>query len=130
MVMQSSLWTQNPSRNKLYRSSFCFHTSRRRFRFCCGGRLNRTLVNALFVSDEPDRDQNEYHDDHDALFVLRKFENSEQAFHLGVTVCDRSFDYRICHVERSETSLACGSSNQRFFAPLRMTGTAAFHFFA
>ena len=39
-------------------------------------------MNAAFVSDECDRDQNE-HDDHDnALFVFRELENSEQAFHL------------------------------------------------
>ncbi len=38
-------------------------------------------MNAAFVSDERDRDQNEHHDQHDALFALREFENPEQAFH-------------------------------------------------
>jgi hypothetical protein len=39
------------------------------------------MMNAAFVSDKCDRDQNEYDDEHDALFVLRKFENPEKPFH-------------------------------------------------
>jgi hypothetical protein len=65
-------------------------------------------VETAFISDDRERQQDKHHDQDDTLFVLGEFENSEQAFHLGVTVCDRPFDYRICHVERSETSLACG----------------------
>ena len=65
-------------------------------------------MNTAFVSDKCDRDQNEYDDEHDALFVLGKLENSEQAFHLvlraGVDFC-----ITVCHLERSETSLACGT---------------------
>jgi hypothetical protein len=38
-------------------------------------------MNAPFVSDERDRDQNEHHDEDDALFVFRELENPEQAFH-------------------------------------------------
>jgi hypothetical protein len=38
-------------------------------------------MKAAFVSDERDRDQNEHHDEHDALFVFREIENSEEAFH-------------------------------------------------
>ena len=39
-------------------------------------------MNAALISDKCDRDQNEHHDQNDALFVFREFENSEQAFHL------------------------------------------------
>jgi len=41
------------------------------------------MVNAPFVSDECDREQNEHYDEHDALFVRREFENPKQAFHLA-----------------------------------------------
>ena len=41
-------------------------------------------MNAPFVSDERDREQNEHHDQDDALFVFREFENSKEAFHLIV----------------------------------------------
>ena len=40
-------------------------------------------MNAAFVSDKRDRDQNEHHDQDNALFVLREFENLEQAFHFN-----------------------------------------------
>jgi len=65
-------------------------------------------MNAALISDERDGDQNKHYDQDDALFVLCELENSEQGFHVGVTVCDRPFDYRICRVERSEITLACG----------------------
>ena len=38
-------------------------------------------MNATVIFDECDRDQNEYRDEHHALFVLREFENPEQTFH-------------------------------------------------
>ena len=38
-------------------------------------------MNAPLIFDEHDRDQNEYDDERDALFILRKFENPEQTFH-------------------------------------------------
>lgn len=38
-------------------------------------------MNAAFVSDERDREQNEHHDEDDALFVFRELENSEQGLH-------------------------------------------------
>ncbi len=38
-------------------------------------------MNAALISDERDREQNEHHDEHDALFVFGKFEHFEQAFH-------------------------------------------------
>jgi len=99
-------------------------------------------VNAALVSDERDRDQNQHHNEHDALFVFRELENSEQASHLawgnfGMALpLDRLHLFiRICHVERSETSLAalCARNledDQRFFALLRMTEQVAFHFLA
>jgi len=55
-------------------------------------------MDAVLVSDEGDCNQNEHHDQDDALFVLREFEDSEEAPHF--------IRYRLCHVERSETSLA------------------------
>ena len=53
------------------------------------------MMNAALVSEQRHCDQNEYDDEHDALFVLGKLENSEQAFHLAlraavdfcITVC-------------------------------------------
>jgi len=43
-------------------------------------------MDAALISDERDRDQNEHHDEHDALFAFCEFENSEQRFHfLGRT---------------------------------------------
>ena len=42
-------------------------------------------MNAALISDERDRDQNEDDDEHDALFVLREFENPEQTFHVIAT---------------------------------------------
>jgi hypothetical protein len=38
-------------------------------------------MNAAFVFHERDREQNEYHDKHNTLFVLREFKNPEQALH-------------------------------------------------
>jgi hypothetical protein len=38
-------------------------------------------VNATLVSDERYREQNKHHDQDDALFVYREFEDTEQAFH-------------------------------------------------
>jgi len=38
-------------------------------------------MNAAFVSHERDREQNEYHEKHNTLFVLREFEDAEQALH-------------------------------------------------
>ena len=38
-------------------------------------------MNAALIFDECDRDQSKYYDEHDALFVLREFENPEQTFH-------------------------------------------------
>ena len=61
---------------------------------------------AAFVGDECDSDQKEYDDKDHALFVGREFENSEKAFHLSLR-CAWRLHYRICHVERSETPLAC-----------------------
>jgi hypothetical protein len=34
-------------------------------------------MDAAFISDERDREQNEHHDQDDALFASRKFENPE-----------------------------------------------------
>jgi hypothetical protein len=39
-------------------------------------------MSASFVSDECDRDQYQHYDQDNALFVLRKIENSEQALHI------------------------------------------------
>lgn len=38
-------------------------------------------MNAACISDESDRNENKHHDEDDALFVFREFENPEQAFH-------------------------------------------------
>jgi len=38
-------------------------------------------MNAMLIFNKRDRDQNEYHDEHHALFVLRQFENPEEMFH-------------------------------------------------
>jgi hypothetical protein len=42
------------------------------------------MMNATFVSDEGNGDQNEHHDQDDSLFILGEIENPEQAFHLSV----------------------------------------------
>jgi hypothetical protein len=63
------------------------------------------MMNAALVSEQCHCDQNEYGDEHDALFVLGKLENSEQAFHLTLQAAV-SFCITVCHVERSETALA------------------------
>ena len=67
------------------------------------------MMNAALISDECNRDQNKYYDEHHALFVLREFENPEQTFHsvwhsFGIRYCSINYIYD-CHVERSETSL-------------------------
>ena len=41
-------------------------------------------MNAAFVSNECDCDENKHDDEHHALFVFGEFENSEQAFHLAL----------------------------------------------
>ena len=38
-------------------------------------------MNPAFVSHERDREQDQYHDKHNTLFVLREFEGAEQALH-------------------------------------------------
>jgi len=38
-------------------------------------------MNAAFVSDERDRNQNEHHDQNDALFAFREIEDREEALH-------------------------------------------------
>ncbi len=68
-------------------------------------------MNAPLISDKCDRDQNEHHDQNDALFVFREFENSEQAFHLvrrNFGICGHHFfplgALQTCHSEGSEES--------------------------
>jgi len=39
-------------------------------------------MNTAFVTNERDRDQNEHHDENNALFIFGKIENSEQMLHL------------------------------------------------
>jgi hypothetical protein len=39
------------------------------------------MMNTALILDEYDRDQNEYRDEHDALFIPGEFENPEQRFH-------------------------------------------------
>jgi hypothetical protein len=63
--------------------------------------LTKQRMDTALIGDECDCDQNENDDEHHALFVLGEFENSEQAFHLGVMIGDRPFDQSICHVKRS-----------------------------
>jgi hypothetical protein len=41
-------------------------------------------MNAALISDKCDRDQNEHHDQNDALFAVRELENPEQALHRSV----------------------------------------------
>ncbi len=38
-------------------------------------------MNAALIFDKCDRDQNEHHDQNDALFAVREFKDSEQALH-------------------------------------------------
>ena len=66
------------------------------------------MMNAALVTEQCHCDQNEYDDEHDALFVLGKLENSEQAFHLTSRAAV-DFCITVCHLERSETSLASGT---------------------
>ena len=40
-------------------------------------------MNAAVISNECDGQQDQHHDEHDALLVFRKFENVEQTFHLA-----------------------------------------------
>jgi hypothetical protein len=44
--------------------------------------LNRSVMNAAFVSDECDGEQDKQDDQDNALFVFREFEDSEEALHL------------------------------------------------
>ncbi len=44
-------------------------------------RANMKPMNAALVSDERDCDQNEHHDENDALLIFRELENPEQALH-------------------------------------------------
>ena len=52
-------------------------------------------MNAALVSEQCHCDQNEYGDKHDALFVVRKVENSEQAFHLALQAAAKLLHYRL-----------------------------------
>jgi len=56
------------------------------------------MMNAALVSEECHCNQNEYDDKHDALFVLGKLENSEQAFHLALRAA-LDFCITVCHVQ-------------------------------
>ena len=58
--------------------------------------LKRTGMSASFVSDECDRDQNYHYDEDDALFVLREFKHSEQAFHVIAGQLVISLAFSIC----------------------------------
>ena len=65
-------------------------------------------MNAAFVSEECNGEQNEHYDQDDALFVLRKVKNPEQTFYsvwhtFGIRYVGRLTASIICHVERSET---------------------------
>ena len=55
-------------------------------------------MNAALVSEQCHCDQNDYDDEHDALFVLGKLENSEQAFHLALRAAV-DFCITVCHVQ-------------------------------
>jgi hypothetical protein len=44
--------------------------------------LNRSVMNAAFVSDECDGEQDKQDYQDNALFVFREFEDSEEALHL------------------------------------------------
>jgi hypothetical protein len=57
-------------------------------------------MNAALVSEQCHYEQNEYGDKHDALFVLRKLDNSEQAFHFPLLAA-LTFCVTVCHVQRS-----------------------------
>lgn len=54
----------------------------RHFEFCYSYGANATMLNAAFITDQCDYDQNEHYDQDDALFVLGEFDNSQQLFHL------------------------------------------------
>jgi hypothetical protein len=40
-------------------------------------------VEAAFISDERERQQDKHHDQDDTLFVFRKLKNPEQGFHFA-----------------------------------------------
>jgi hypothetical protein len=42
------------------------------------------MMDAAFICHKRDCNQDEHHDEDDALFIFSEFENSEQAFHLSV----------------------------------------------
>jgi hypothetical protein len=44
--------------------------------------LNRSVMNAAFVSDECGGEQDKQDDQDNALFVFREFEDSQEALHL------------------------------------------------
>ena len=70
-------------------------------------------MNAPLVSEECDRDQNKRYDEDNALFIFGQLKNPQWPFHVVVAqlgICLTAiYDDHItilCHVERSETSLA------------------------
>jgi hypothetical protein len=103
-------------------------------------------MNAAFVSHERDREQDEYHDKHNTLFVLREFENGEQTLHsvslklwhsLYGTRSDACIDTVPVMLGEAKHLwlLRCGAGleDQRFFSRdcgIRMTRKVALHFFA
>jgi hypothetical protein len=72
------------------------------------------MMNAAFVFDERNCNKREDYDEHNALFVLREFENPEEAFHVILAqlwylsrpaICFASLlILQSCHSERSEES--------------------------
>ncbi len=56
-------------------------------------------MNPALIFDERNRDQNEYYEEHHALFVLREFENPEQTFH------SVWHSFGICSAARLTTSM-------------------------
>jgi hypothetical protein len=52
-----------------------------RFGLRPGRRTKKNAMNAAFISDETNRDQNKHHDDNDALFVFGEIKNPEEALH-------------------------------------------------
>ncbi len=96
-------------------------------------------MNAAFISDETNRDQNKHHDENDALFVFGEIENSKQAFHrvvatfaldFGTPFSSLGFLQVVILSEAKNLShfflYATELNNQRCFASLNMTRTAYF----
>jgi len=76
-------------------------------------------MNAAFVGYERHCKQNKHDDEHDALFVLREFEDLEKAFHfrfggLKVVILSEAKNLRFF-------TCAHQSNSQRCFASLNMT---------